>query len=72
MLGENRIHLIGIGDIRTIEFVPLAHFFGDAGEVGRIARVSQRIDIRDQSRTVMLKHKSDEIAANEAAAASDE
>ena len=45
MLGHERIHLIGIGDIGFEKFVALAMFLRYAIEIGEIAGVGQDIDI---------------------------
>ena len=69
MLGHQRIHLVGIGDIGFEKFVMIAIFLGHAGEVGNVARISQRIDICYVSRLVMFQNVANKVAADEAAAA---
>ncbi len=69
---EKRLHPRLVRNVRVEEFVTLAVRIGDAREVRGIARVRERIDIRDERRPVMLQHVADEIAADKTAAAGNE
>ena len=45
VLGHERVHLVGVGDIGFEKFVALAMFLDHAIEIGEIAGVGQDIDI---------------------------
>ena len=47
LLGHERVHLVGIGDVGLEKFVALAMFLDHAVEIGEISRVGQDIDIGD-------------------------
>ena len=72
MLLHQRVDLRRVGDVRVEEFIALAIGRGDPFEIRKIPGIGQRIHIRDHSRPIVLEHMPDEIAADEAAAASDE
>ena len=61
-----------VGDVGFEKLVSLAELLGDAREVRGISSVGERIDIRDHLGAEMLEDITDEIAADEAAAAGDE
>ena len=60
-----------IADVASAKFVSLAESLGDAGEILRISGISEGIEIRDHGRAIVVQDASDEIAADEAAAAGD-
>ena len=49
VLGHERVHLVGIGDIGFEKFVALAMFLDHAVEIGEVAGVGQDIDIGDRT-----------------------
>ena len=72
VLAHQLVHEVGIGDVRVEELVALAVLGGQAGDVGDIARVGQRIHVGDEFRGVMFQDVADEVAADKAAAAGNE
>ncbi len=72
VLAHERLELAAVRDIGLAELVAFAVLLGDAGQVGGIAGVSERVQIGDVSLRVMLEHVPNEIAADETAAAGDE
>src|SRR3954468_9891281 len=64
VLGEQRVHLIGIRDVRFEKLVAVPVFLDHAIKVRQVTGVSQNIDIGDQRRFIMLKDISDEVAAD--------
>jgi hypothetical protein len=69
VLGHDRVHLVGIGDVRFEKFVTLAMFVDHAIQVGEISGVSENIDICHRSRLVMSQNMPNKVAPDEAAAA---
>ena len=69
VLGQQRIHLVGIGNVGLEEFVAIATFFGHAGKVVQVAGVGERINIRHVRRLVMFQNVANKVAPNETAAA---
>ena len=69
MVGRERIHLIGIGNIGFEKFVAFAMFLDHAIKVGEVTGVSERVDVGHASRLVMLQNISNKIAPDETAAA---
>ena len=72
MLEHEGIHCVGIGNISFEKFVAFAMFLDHAIEIGEVAGISQRVDVCDRSRLVMLQNIANKIAPNEAAAAGHE
>ena len=72
VLCQDGLHRIAVGNVGLEELVTFAVTFGNAGQVVRISRVGEHIDIRDEFLLVMLQHKTHKIAADEPAATSDE
>ena len=70
VLGHERVHLVGVGDVSFEKLIALAMFLDHAVEIGEIASVSQDIDVGDGRGLVMLQNVANKIAPNEAAAAS--
>jgi len=68
MLGHERVHLVGIGDIGFEKFVAFAMFFDHAVEIGEIARVSEHIHVGHVRGLVMLQNIPNKVAPDEAAA----
>ena len=68
MLGHERVHLIGIGDIGFEKLVAFAMFLDHAVQIGEVARVSEHIDVGHVRRLVMLQNIPNKIAPDESAA----
>ena len=68
VLGHERVHLVGIGDIGFEKFVALAMFLRDSVQVREISGVSEDIDIAHRSRLVMLQNIPNKVAPDEATA----
>jgi hypothetical protein len=68
VLGHERVHLVGIGDIRFEKLVALAMFLRDSVQVREIPGVSEDIDIAHRSRLVMLQNIPNKVAPDEATA----
>ena len=68
VLGHERVHLVGVGDVGFEKFVTLAMFLDHAIEIGEIAGVSQHIDIGDVGRLVMLQNVANKVAPDESTA----
>ena len=71
MLGHERIHLIGIGDIGFEKFVTLTMFLRYTVEIGEIAGVGEDINICDRGRLVMLQNVANKVAPDESTATGD-
>ena len=69
VLRHELIHLVGVGNISLKEFIAVAVLLRHALEIGKVARVSQRIDIRDVGRLVMSQNVANKVAAYETTAA---
>jgi len=69
VLGQERVHLVGIGNVSLEELVAIAVRLSQTVEVGKVAGVGQDINIRDVSRLVMFQNVANKVAANETAAA---
>jgi hypothetical protein len=69
VIGHERVHLIGVGDVALEKFVTLAVLLHHAVEVREIPRVSQSIDICYVRRLVMLQNVTNKVAPDEATAA---
>ncbi len=65
VLGHERIHLVGIGNIGLEEFVALAVLLRHAVEIGEVARVGQNIHVADRRRVVMMQNVANKIAPDE-------
>ena len=68
VLGHERVHLVGIRDIRFEKFVALAMFLGDSVQVREISGVSEDIHIAHRSRLVMLQNIPNKVAPDETTA----
>ena len=68
MLGHERVHLIGVGDIGFEKLVTLAMFLDYAVEIGEITRVSEDVDVGHGRGLVMLQNIPNKVAPDEAAA----
>ena len=68
VLGHERVHLVGIGDVGFEKFVALAMFLDHAIEIGRITGVSEHIDVGHEGRLVMLQNVANKVAPDESAA----
>ena len=69
VIGHERVHLIGVGDVALKKFVTLAVLLDYAVEVREIPRVSQSIDICYVHGLVMLQNVTNKVAPDEATAA---
>ncbi len=69
MLGHERVHLVGIGNIGFEKFVAFAMFLDHAIKIGEITGVSERVDVGHAGRLVMLQNMPNKIAPDETAAA---
>jgi hypothetical protein len=69
MLGHERVHGVGVGDIRFEKFVTFAMFLDHASEIGQIAGVSEHIHVGHERRFVMLQNVTNKIAPDESAPA---
>ena len=69
VLGHQRIHLVGIGNIGFEKFIAIAVFLDHAVEIGEVAGIREHVDVTDQRRFVVLEDVTNEIAAYESAAA---
>jgi hypothetical protein len=69
VFGAERVHLVGVGNISLKEFIAVAVLLRHALEIRKVARVSQRIDIRDVGRLVMSQNVANKVAAYETTAA---
>ena len=69
MLGHERIHLVGIGDVGLEKFVAITVFFDHAVKICGVPGVGEDVDVTDQRRFVVLQDVTDEIAANKSAPA---
>ena len=68
MLGHDRVHLIGVGDISFEKLIALAMFFDYAVEIGEITCVSEHVDVGHVRGLVMLQNIPNKVAPDEAAA----
>ena len=68
VLGHERIHLIGVGNVGFEKFVALAMFLDHARQIGGITGISEHIDIGHEGRLVMLQNVANKIAPDESAA----
>ncbi len=69
VLGQERVHLVGIRDVGLEEFVAVAELLRHPLEIGEIPGVGEDVDITDGGGVVMLQDVSDKVAPDEAAAA---
>lgn len=69
MLGHERVHLVGVGDIGFEKFVAFAMFLDHAVEIGEVPGISQDVDVGDGGGFVMLQNIPNKIAPDEPAAA---
>ena len=68
VIGHERIHLIGIGDVGFEKFVALAMFLDHAVEIGQITGIREDIDVSHVRRLVMLQNIPNKVAPDESAA----
>src|SRR5262247_3230790 len=68
VIGHQRVHEVGIGDIGFEKFVTLAMFFDHAIEIGDVTGISEHIDISDVCGLVMLQNIPNKVAPDESAA----
>ena len=68
VLGHERVHLVGIRDIGFEKFVAFAMFLDHAIQIGKIARVSEHIDVGHVRRLVMLQNIPNKVAPDESTA----
>ena len=72
MLGHERIHLVGVGDIGLEKLVTVAMFLAHTIEIGEVAGVGQDIHVADRGRLVMLQNVANKVAPDESTATGDE
>ncbi len=72
VLGHERVHLVGIGNVGFEKFVALAMFLDHAIEIGGIAGISEHVNVAHVGRLVMLQNIPNKIAPNEPTAAGHE
>ena len=72
LLGHERVHLVGIGDVGLEKFVAFPVLFDDAVEIGEISRVGEGVDICDVRRLVMLQNVTNKVTPDEPTAARDQ
>jgi hypothetical protein len=68
MLGHERVHGVGVGNVGFEKFVALAMFLDHSIEIGEIAGVREHIDVGHRRRLVMLQNVTNKIAPDESAA----
>ena len=68
VLGHERVHLVGMGDIGFEKFVALAMFLGDSVQVRQISGVGEHVDIAHRRRLVMFQNIPNKVAPDEATA----
>ena len=71
VLGHQRVHRVGIGDIGFEKFVTLAMFFDHAFKIVDVTGIREHIDISDVCRLVMLQNIPNKVAPDESAATGD-
>ena len=72
VLGHERIHLVGIGDVGFEKFVTLAMFLDHAIQVGQVTGVSEHVDVAHRGLLVMLQKIPNKVASDESAATGQE
>ena len=68
MIGHERIHGIGIGNVGFEKLVALAMFLDHAREIGGITGVSEHVDVGHVGGLVMLQNVANKVAPDESAA----
>jgi hypothetical protein len=72
VLGQERVHLIGIRDIGFEKFVALAMFLRDSVQIREISGVSEHVDVAHRSRLVMFQNIPNKVAPDESTATGNE
>src|SRR3954466_14520162 len=68
VLGHDRVHLIGIGDVRFEKLVALAMFLDHTVQIGWISGIGEHIHIGHIGRLVMFQNVANKVAPDESAA----
>ena len=68
VLGHERVHRVGVGDIGFEKLVAFAMFLDHASEIGEVSGVSEHVDIGHECRFVMLQDVTNKVAPDEPAA----
>jgi hypothetical protein len=71
MLGHERVHRVGIGNVGFEKVVTLAMFLDHAFQIGQVPGISEHIDVADRGRLVMLQNIPNKIASDESTSTGD-
>ena len=68
VLGHNRVHLVGVGDVGFEKLITLAMFLDHAVQIGRVSGIREHIHIGHMRWLVMFQNVANKVAPDESAA----